>query len=109
MNRPLVLRTMVLLGIAAIAAGCAGTPSRDAARLTDDMTSVEKVKAAMAAGYRIRNEKGQTLYCREDLQTGSHARYKTKCLTAQEWEQVGNDSRQSVRDMSQGQQPPKGH
>lgn len=102
------LRAM-LIGIAAIAAGCAGAPSRDVVRLNDDMTSVDKVKAAMAAGYKISNENGQTLYCRDELQTGSHARYKTKCLTGPEWEQVGNDSRQAVRDMSQGQQPPKGN
>lgn len=52
----------------------------------------EKIMAAQKAGYQIKNENGQTLLCRRDLQTGSRLRHKTSCLTAREWEQLQNDN-----------------
>lgn len=53
--------------------------------------------AAQKAGYRIKNENGQTLLCRRDKQTGSHARYRTSCLTAREWEQLSSDNAQILK------------
>ena len=57
----------------------------------------EKIMAAQKAGYTIRNEDGQTLLCRRELQTGSRVRYRTSCLTAREWDQLHSDTQQSLR------------
>lgn len=57
----------------------------------------EKIMAAQKAGYKIKNENGQTLLCRRDKQTGSHVRYRTSCLTAREWEQLSNDNQQILK------------
>jgi predicted transglutaminase-like cysteine proteinase len=57
----------------------------------------DKIMAAQKAGYQIKNENGQTLLCRKDLQTGSRLRHKTSCLTAREWEQLQNDNAQVLK------------
>ena len=108
-SAPSVLRP-VLLGIAAVlVVGCAGQKSASAPQpLTEDMTPVEKVDAAMANGYEIKNQNGQKLYCRKDLQTGSHARYVTKCLTQREWDEVSESSNEAIKDMTKRQMPPRG-
>lgn len=59
----------------------------------------EKIMAAQRAGYQIKNENGQTLLCRRDLQTGSRVRYKTSCLTAREWAQLEEDNKLQLKTM----------
>lgn len=59
----------------------------------------EKIMAAQRAGYQIKNENGQTLLCRRDLQTGSRVRYKTSCLTAREWAQLEEDNKLQLKSM----------
>lgn len=65
--------------------------------LTDGELDADKIMAAQKAGFKIKNENGKTLLCRRDLQTGSHTRYRTSCLTAQEWEQLKNDNEQTLK------------
>jgi hypothetical protein len=57
----------------------------------------DKIMAAQKAGYQIRNENGQTLFCRKELQTGSRVRYRTSCLTAREWKQLEADNAQMLK------------
>lgn len=59
----------------------------------------DKIMAAQKAGYQIKNENGQTLLCRKDLQTGSRLRHKTSCLTAREWEQLQKDNELALKSM----------
>lgn len=65
--------------------------------LADGELDADKIMAAQKAGYKIKNENGKTLLCRRDLQTGSHTRYRTSCLTAQEWEQLKNDNELALK------------
>ena len=90
------MRVLTLILLAAIS-GCAAGPQsksslEDAAALgvADDATDQEKadqleaIRFAMDNGYRIKNQNGQTLYCREDADTGSRVRTTISCLTPQE-------------------------
>ena len=74
------------------------------------LTSVTTVQQAKSAGYKIVNEKGVTLYCREQLKTGSHLRKETICLTAEELEASREAARRNLdRLQRQGQMsPPQG-
>lgn len=60
---------------------------------------IDTVQKARKAGYRIVNEGGKTLYCREQLKTGSHLRKDTICLTAEELEIAREASRRSMQEM----------
>ena len=71
------------------------TPPADAP--DPDKLDADKIMAAQKAGYQIKNENGQTLLCRRELQTGSRVRYRTSCLTAREWEQLQRDTVQTIR------------
>lgn len=53
----------------------------------------DKIIAMQKAGYRIKNENGKVLLCRQDLQTGSRLRKTTSCLTAREWDQLNEDNK----------------
>jgi hypothetical protein len=57
----------------------------------------DKIMAAQKAGYKIKNENGQTLLCRRELQTGSHTRYRTSCMTPQEWDMVKTQNEQTLK------------
>lgn len=59
----------------------------------------EKIMAAQRAGYKIRNENGQTLLCRRELQTGSRVRYNTSCLTPRQWAQLEEDTKLQLKTM----------
>jgi hypothetical protein len=48
---------------------------------TIDESNLAKVQAA---GYKVVDEKGKTLYCRRSLVTGTRLHYATECLTAEE-------------------------
>jgi pyruvate/2-oxoglutarate dehydrogenase complex dihydrolipoamide acyltransferase (E2) component len=68
-----------------------------AAAAPEGKLDADKIMAAQKAGYQIRNEDGQTVLCRRELQTGSRVRYKTSCMTPGEWEQLQSDTAQSLR------------
>src|SRR5262245_20743130 len=66
------------------------------------------VAEAQAAGYKIVNQNGKTLYCRKEQETGSHVRFRTSCLTQEEWKQAAESGRATVQDMARRQPPPQG-
>lgn len=76
--------------------GCASKPAEEpvSRRVKVDASNVAE---AQAAGYRIVNQGGRTLYCRKELATGSHMKYRTSCLTAAEWTQMQESTRSFVR------------
>jgi hypothetical protein len=57
----------------------------------------DTILAAQKAGYKIKNEDGQTLLCRKDQQTGSRVRYTTSCLTAQEWRRLQDSNAHALK------------
>ncbi len=62
--------------------------------------------ALKKAGYKVVNENGQTLYCRQDMSTGSHLKKTTTCLTERELEQLKDSTRREIEYMSK-QNPPR--
>jgi len=56
------------------------------------------VTEAQAAGYRIVNKNGETLYCRKTFLTGSRPKSTTSCLTAAQWTELSEQSRAIVND-----------
>lgn len=64
---------------AVAAVGAAGAPTDQ-----EKADQLEAIRFAMDNGYRIKNQNGQTLYCREDTDTGSRVRTTVSCLTPQE-------------------------
>jgi hypothetical protein len=57
----------------------------------------DKIMAMQKAGYQIKNENGQTLLCRQDLQTGSRLRHKTSCMTVRQWEQLQEENKMQLK------------
>ena len=66
------------------------------------------VQEAKIAGYKIVNEKGKTLYCRDQMKTGSHVRQETICLTKEELEAAREASKRNMDQMMKPMPPPQG-
>jgi hypothetical protein len=102
------MRTLTSCVLAAcVLAGCASKPAEPPVT-REVKLDASNVAEAQAAGYKIVNENGKTLFCRKELQTGSHVRYRTSCLTEQEWKQAAEAGQATVRDMARRVPPPQG-
>lgn len=101
------MRVLFALSAVVFIAGCASTPKEPAAerRVPIDATNIVP---AQKAGYKVVNKDGQTLYCKRSLNTGSHLRYSTSCLTEKEWEDLADASKRSVDAMRRDSIPPHG-
>jgi predicted transglutaminase-like cysteine proteinase len=66
------------------------------------------VQEARAAGYKVVNESGRTLYCREDRKTGSHIRTEVICLTPEEIEVVREANKRNLEQMQRAIPPKQG-
>jgi hypothetical protein len=114
-----------LTGLALIlVAGCASQPEKAAppaappvatkaapaaaAPVAGATTAPKTVQQAQAAGYKIVNENGKTVYCRDQMKTGSHVRMETICLTAEELEAAREASRRNMDQMMRPIPPPTG-
>jgi hypothetical protein len=99
------MRTPISCVLAAcLLVGCASKPP-----VTKQVpVNASNVAEAQAAGYKIVNENGKVLNCRKEQQTGSHVRFRTSCLTQEEWKQAAESGRATVQDMSRRVPPPQG-
>jgi len=97
-----------VMAAALVLAACAGKPPEPTAerQVKVDSSNIVEVQKA---GYKIVDKDGQKLYCKRDLNTGSHVRYTTSCLTEQEWTAMQDASRRSVEQMSRVRIPPRGN
>jgi len=82
---------ILLLAACAVITACAYSPETPTASQTAMVAKSEQneelvaaVEKAIEQGYKIRNENGQTLYCRKDLKTGTRVRSTLQCLTEDE-------------------------
>lgn len=66
------------------------------------------VQEAKKAGYKIVNQNGKTVYCRDQMKTGSHVRKETICLTAEEIDAAREASRRNMEQMQRVTPPPWG-
>jgi len=64
--------------------------------------------ALKKAGYKLVNENGQQLYCREELSTGSHLKKTKTCLTERELDQLMTNTRREIEYMRMRIPPPQG-
>ncbi len=64
--------------------------------------------ALKKAGYKLVNENGQELYCRQDLSTGSHLKKTKTCLTERELDQLMTNTRREIEYMRTRTPPPQG-
>ena len=92
------MRVSIVVSVLLVAA-CAGTPPGT------QPTAARKVEASQVAdmqkvGYTSKDKNGQKLYCRKEVQTGSHLDTNTACLTEEEWMRVARDSQQRVQDIT---------
>jgi hypothetical protein len=114
------MRIRLIVAVSLLAAGCAAGPEipEPTALLAKAETApaeaandpVDTLQLARKAGYRIVNEDGRTLYCKDQLKTGSHMRKETICLTAEELESVREALKRDMEQMQlrRGTPPPHG-
>ena len=90
----------------AAAAPAAATTAAEPAAAADPATAKDarfaqidetNIAEAQAAGYKVVNDKGNTLLCRKDLITGTRLKYVTTCLTALEWRENADAARSAVK------------
>jgi hypothetical protein len=105
---PLVIATLMAAGCASSPQPAAKTSSPDSGIQLASNGTAETVKAAQKAGYKIVTKKGETLYCREDLKTGSHVRRDMICLTEEELEMARDAARRNVDQMQRATAIPQG-
>jgi hypothetical protein len=77
----------------------AAAPEGNASSAAEDKLDADKIMAMQKAGYTIKNENGQILLCRQDLQTGSRLRHKTSCMTARQWEQLQEENKMQLKSL----------
>jgi hypothetical protein len=96
------------LAVIAIA-GCAGNAPQEPPVERQVKVDSSNIVEVQKAGYKIVNKDGQKLYCKRDLNTGSHVRYTTSCLTEEEWTAMIDASRRGVETMRRQRIPPRGN
>lgn len=111
----------ILLSVALLAlAGCAGqqaapdapvakAPAATGTKLAPtDLPEAKTLADAQKLGYKVVNEDGKTLYCRETKKLGSHIQKEKTCLTAAELRTLQEDSQRGFEDMKRAIPPPHG-
>lgn len=97
-------------------AGCASEPiappaapvaAQPAAAATESAPTT--VQAARKAGWKIVNQDGKEMYCREQLMTGSHLRKETICLTPEELELARTAQQRSLDQLQRSPPSPPGN
>lgn len=115
-----ILMTVALLALA----GCAGqpaapdaptakatapAPAADGTKLAPtDLPEAKTLADAQKLGYKVVNEDGKTLYCRETKKLGSHIQKEKTCLTAAELRTLQETSQRGFDDMKRAIPPPHG-
>ena len=101
------MRFSVMLAVIALT-GCAAQAPKEPPAVRQEKLDASNIVEAQKAGYKIVDENGKKRYCKRDLNTGSHVRYTTTCLTEEEWQAMIDASRRSVEAMSRTRPPIQG-
>jgi hypothetical protein len=102
------MRIIVAGLVAVLVTGCASTAPKEPPQTKVVPVDASNIAEAQAAGYKVVNKDGQDLLCRKELLTGSHARYRTSCLTPEEWKSLADNQRSTVEDMARRRPPMQG-
>jgi type IV pilus biogenesis protein CpaD/CtpE len=97
------MRSVLIPTVVALLAGCAQTsPTRPEPATTCVATEAPApttLAEAQKLGYKIVNEEGQTLYCRESRKLGSHVQKDRVCLTEAQMYEARNSNQRQFEDM----------
>lgn len=105
------MRIPLVVALSWLAAACAAQPEAPPAApaaTPAQPPQVATVQEARKAGYKIVDQDGQKLYCREQLKTGSNLRKETICLTEKELDQAREASQRNLDQMQRNLPPPHG-
>src|SRR5512141_2068724 len=89
--------------------GCASPRqhlSEPASQAPRTPSPVVTLAEARRLGYRIVDENGQMVYCRDQIETGSHVRKDTICLTAEELAAARDASKRNLEQLERMIPPP---
>jgi hypothetical protein len=104
------MRYIVSAAMLLLFAGCASqpTPPKPVAVAQAPKTQNNGVTLAEARrlGYRIVDEHGRTVYCRDQMETGSHVRKETICLTAEQMVEAREASKRNLDQLQRMRPPP---
>ena len=109
-------KTVSLAGLVLFAvAGCAGNPSgpqpedvvttKYAATETPEASTLDE---ALRLGYKIVDEDGRRLYCKETAKLGSRLQKERTCMTEDEFLVARESSQRNFEHMKKYRQPPQG-
>jgi hypothetical protein len=116
------MRTILMSVALLTLAGCAGQPAAPDAPAakaaapapegtklaTTDLPEAKTLADAQKLGYKVVNEDGKTLYCRETKKLGSHIQKEKTCMTAAELRMLQEASQRGFDDMKRAIPPPHG-
>ena len=97
------MRIGVIAALSCLLGACASEP------VTEPAAPTKTVQEAWQAGYKLVSQNGETVYCREQLKTGSHLRKETICLTKAELEVARAASKRNLEQMQRQTPPPAGN
>ena len=101
-------------------AGCATDPApapdarnteaklADAVAADRPITDAEVLAAAVDAGYELRYQDGEKVYCRREAVFGTRVKERIVCLTADEIRALSDDARDYMDEMRRRQIPKSG-
>ena len=98
------MRSLLILAAAGLLIGCASqtasTPPQPATTYAaTDTPEATTLAEAEKLGYKIVNEDGKTMYCRETPKLGSHVKKERTCLTEAEMYEARNSNQRQFEDM----------
>jgi len=73
----------------------AATPAAQAAA-GQDQELLDAIREATKRGYKIVNQNGETLYCKEDTKTGTRVRSTITCLNEAQLRAIQQNSQRNV-------------
>ena len=97
------MRSLLILAAAGLTVGCASqtasTPAPPPTYVATDAPAALTLEEAQKLAYKIVNEDGKTLYCRETRKLGSHVQKERTCLTETEMYEARNSNQRQFEDM----------
>lgn len=97
------MRSVLIPIVVTLLAGCAQTsstlPEPATSYVAAETPAPVTLAEAQKLGYKIVNEDGQRLYCRETPRLGSHVKKDRICLTEAEMYEARNSNQRQFEDM----------
>ena len=97
------MRSLLIFAAVGVLAGCASqntaAPPPATTYAATDVPEATTLEEAQKLGYKIVNEDGKTMYCRETRKLGSHVQTNRTCLTEAEMYEARNSNQRQFEDM----------